>query len=227
MFDEIFFVVSNRGTSPETRIDASLCEYDNVLCLEYEDLVFSSEQEIEKVVNNLTIKFRARFEYFFGKNSEFLGDDRVASSIQRLQEMARVGASLANQPYSVSDPKYGVHGGHNSGAEAGSFKGKLFYCGGAQGHLQGRSNFRYSTFGVFLSNSLFPDFDGRIEIQPDKNVANSATPLTQDTMTSATANDLLIVHSHQHCEVGVENFPGMQLHINVRSTCAQVLHAVC
>lgn len=61
-FDEVFFVVSNRGTSTETRIDPSYCQYDNVLCIEYEELQFESNEEVEKVVNNLTDKFRARFE---------------------------------------------------------------------------------------------------------------------------------------------------------------------
>lgn len=59
---EIFFVVSNRGTSTETRIDPSYCQYDNVLCIEYEELQFKSKEEVKMVVNNLTNKFRARFE---------------------------------------------------------------------------------------------------------------------------------------------------------------------
>lgn len=61
-FDEIFFVVSNRGSSTETRIDSSYCQYDNVLCIEYEDLQFESKEEIEKVVHDLTNKFQLKFE---------------------------------------------------------------------------------------------------------------------------------------------------------------------
>lgn len=61
-FDEIFFVVSNRGSSTETRIDSSYCQYDNVLCIEYEDLQFESKEEVETVVHDLTNKFRVKFE---------------------------------------------------------------------------------------------------------------------------------------------------------------------
>lgn len=61
-FDEIFFVVSNRGTSTETRIDSFYCQYDNVLCFEYEELQFKTNEEVEKIVNELTNKLRVKFE---------------------------------------------------------------------------------------------------------------------------------------------------------------------
>ncbi|KAL7554175.1 hypothetical protein ACHAWF_018391 [Thalassiosira exigua] len=217
-FGEIFFVVTNRGTTHETRIDHILCQYDNVLCIESEELVYNNNDGLRMIARRLTEKFRSRFEYFFGKNSDFLAEDKVNSAIDRLEEMAQVAASLSNQPYSVSDPKYGVHGGSNVGAGissgvGSSFKGRLFFCGGPMG-LLGTKYFKYSTFGLFLAKSLFPDFEGTIEIQPGNQVVNSATPLTEDTIKRATGNDLLIVHSHQHCHVPVEEFPGPQLHIN-------------
>ena len=70
LFDEILFVVynpesSNQGpTAEEATFDAAMCEYDNVLCLDYGD-VFFADGEIEKLVINLTAKFRARFEESF------------------------------------------------------------------------------------------------------------------------------------------------------------------
>ena len=148
-------------------------------------------------------------------------------------EMTKVAAKLANEPFSVSDPKYGIHGGLRNqstlvsnedltatGVQAplsAASAGALFYCGGAHGHLQGRAHFKYSTFGLFLAKSLFPEFKGDIEIiQPGDQVKNTATPLTEDTIKSATEADLLVVHSHQHCDVSVDAFPGTQLHINVR-----------
>ena len=215
-FDEVLFVVSNRGTNPETMIDTSLCEYDNVLCIEDEVLKLSSKLEL---VNSLTDKFRSRFRYFFGDNSQFLGQDNVASAVRRLEGMSQVALELANQPYSVADPKYGVHGGQhiNGGLSSGSAsaRGRLFYCGGAQ-RLLGKENFKYSTFGLFLAKSLFPEYEGSdIEVISGNKVSKSAIPLTADSMQSASGSDLLIVHSHQHCEVSVEQFPGVQLHINV------------
>ncbi len=61
-FDEIFFVVSNRGTSTYTRIDPSYCQYYNVLCIEYEELHFETKKEVEKIVSKLTNKLQVRFE---------------------------------------------------------------------------------------------------------------------------------------------------------------------
>jgi hypothetical protein len=57
-FDEIFFVVS--GSDVETTADT--CQYENVLCIQYDDLMFSNQQNMETLVNNLTKKIRARFE---------------------------------------------------------------------------------------------------------------------------------------------------------------------
>ena len=61
-FDEIFFVVTNRGTSTNTRIDPSYCQYYNVLCLEYEELHFETKEEVEMIVSKLTNKLQVRFE---------------------------------------------------------------------------------------------------------------------------------------------------------------------
>ncbi len=57
-FDEVFFVIS--GT--KTEMTAESCQYENVLCIQYEDLRFSTPQNMETVVNDLTNKIRARFE---------------------------------------------------------------------------------------------------------------------------------------------------------------------
>lgn len=126
--------------------------------------------------------------------------------------MTAVIASLESQAFNVTDIKYGVHGGHRNrqGTK------KLFYCGGAQGFLNTRQNFKYSTFGLFLANSLFPDFKGSISMNAGT-VEISAVALTDESLNEATKEDLLIVHSHQFCAVDVESFPGYQLHINVRS----------
>ena len=57
-FDEILFVASH---GREERVDATLCDYDNVLCLESDELVYAAGGE-GQVVRSLTAKFRSRFE---------------------------------------------------------------------------------------------------------------------------------------------------------------------
>jgi len=67
-FEEVFFVVSNRGTtSPSsTRLSDDLCGYKNVLCLEYEELRYADDESCRRMVRSLTTKFRERFDYYFG-----------------------------------------------------------------------------------------------------------------------------------------------------------------
>ena len=164
--------------------------------------------------------FGLPLQYFFGANSEFFSSERITSAIRRLNEMTDVIASLENEPFERVDLKYGVHGGHRNREGTKT----LFYCGGAQGFLNTGLNFRYSTFGLFLAKSLFPDFEGTIEINSGI-VEISAIALTNETLKKATERDLLVVHSHQFCSVDVESFPGYQLHINVRVACRLILCA--
>lgn len=114
-FDDIFFVVSNRGTEPSTRVNPWLCQNDHVLCLEFEELIYyTNEAEIEDALIKLTNKFQARFQYFFGEDSDFLGKDNVASAVQRLVAMMEVTGSLKNKPFGVHDNLFGIHGGHRN-----------------------------------------------------------------------------------------------------------------
>jgi hypothetical protein len=129
---------------------------------------------------------------------------------------------LADQPFTVSDNKFGVHGGHRN-RDGKLEKHKLFYCGGAEGLH--RKAFKYSTFGLFLANSLFPEFEGKVEYQPGQSLFNTAIPLTDDSLTAATSSDILIMHSHQKCDVfSLEDFPGKQLHINAEYYDIHPLH---
>lgn len=234
----VLFVVSNRGTSPETRIDPELCEFTNVLCIEYEELIYSNKQDIEIMVQKLTAKFQNRFEYFFGANSSLFGQDKQVNAVRRLEDMAEATIAMSSQPFSEVHNKFGVHGGHRNrdGSEmisgvltadkanpipalvptnnsADPSQRKLFYCGG----WKGQTSFKYSTFGLIIGNSLFPEMKG-IHLQSDGKVsAVTAIPLTEESLPTAVAEDILIMHSHQFCEIRLwrTNFPGTQLHINV------------
>jgi hypothetical protein len=231
VFDEILFVVANRGISPETRIDASLCQYNNVLCVEYEELLYSDDQGREMVVRALAQKLKDRFDYFFGDELDLMDGNRLKNAVTRLAQMDQATMSLADQPFTFSDNKFGVHGGHRhrDGSEmrgssaVESQHGKLFYCGGSLGLT--RKEFKYSTFGLFLANSLFPEFEGKVEYQPGQPLFNTAIPLTDDTVNQATSNDILIMHSHQKCEIySLEQFPGRQLHVNAEYYDMHPLH---
>jgi hypothetical protein len=107
-----------------------------------------------------------------------------------------------NDPAHVSGGNTGATEVHSRVSES---AGTIFYCGVAYEELRGSEQYsRYSRFGLFLAKSLFPEFI-------------VAAPLTKDSLTRATEGDLLIFHSHQYCEVSVNEFPGTQLHVNVSS----------
>ena len=220
-------------TPEPSPVYASLCEYDNVLCLGYNELSLA-DGDVGIIVRNLTRKFRSRFEYFFGKGSEFLSDDKAAAAVRRLLGMRMAQASITGRCTSchamncfgcrfvickilmtlllslTSEPKHEEIVG--SGAEK-VVPGKLFYCGGPRSGPRGLDgpNFSYSTFGLWLAQSLFPDFEGGIRYTKNR-LEVTATPLMAGY--DAKSNDMLIMHSHQHCEVPVEEFPGIQLYIN-------------
>lgn len=112
-FGEIFFVASNRGSDPRTRIDDSLCQHTNVLCLEYQEVLFSNHREMKAMVKSLTDRFQDKFGYFFDEADEdFFGVDSQANAVRRLGDMMMAIDEMADEPFEVSDRTFGVHGGH-------------------------------------------------------------------------------------------------------------------
>ena len=104
----MFFVVSNRGTDPSSRVDKELCEYNNVLCIEYEELQYTNQQQLHDVVNNLSNKFQSRFQRSFGPG--FLDESKRMDAVKRLEAMDNAIAALKGQPPDVVDKKFGVTG---------------------------------------------------------------------------------------------------------------------
>jgi hypothetical protein len=110
LFDEIFFVLSYKESDLGTIVDTELCKYKNVLCITYDELVFSRQEELQEMVSRLTAKLKMRFAYFFG-TSEWLTEKDEVNCFRRLQDMARAKVDMAEQPVDIIDRKFGVHGG--------------------------------------------------------------------------------------------------------------------
>ncbi len=105
----MFFVVSNRGRS---RINDEVCGYKNVLCIEYEELRYDNVDELRAMVGMLTLKFRKRFEYFFGANNpDLLSPESERNAVERLDATALAAAALKDEPPEKVDLRYGVRGG--------------------------------------------------------------------------------------------------------------------
>lgn len=94
-YDEVFFVVSKGVTDPSSRDD--VCEYNNVLCIEYEEL----QHDNRFMVDHLSNKFQSRFEYFFGPG--FLDEIKRQQAFNRLEAMDNAMSTLKDQPPDVTD----------------------------------------------------------------------------------------------------------------------------
>lgn len=109
LFDEVFFVVSYIPSDPDNTVKAELCQYKNVLCIPYEELIFTNEDELKNMVQRLTAKLKTRFEYFFGTVNWLTEQDEV-NSFTRLQDMVRAKTDMASKSLEVTDHKFGIHG---------------------------------------------------------------------------------------------------------------------
>eukprot|EP00986_Skeletonema_menzelii_P012997 scaffold7349_cov145-Skeletonema_menzelii.AAC.11 len=207
-FDEVFFIVSSG-------LDSEVCEYSNVLCVKYEEQLFSKDEHLIYLVQSLTQRFEEKFAYFFGPptNPSIRLDTGLAAT--RLRNMVAAEKAMQMESYESIHPKYGVRGKRkgavvtaNAPPENPSNTRRLFYCG-SYGTPEKR---RDSVMGIFLVNSFFPEIQGCAPGVDD--CKEVAIKLTQDTLAAATPDDFLVYQMHQYCEVDVLSFPGMQLHVN-------------
>ncbi len=105
-FDEIFFVATIKGVDTNTHIDKELCKYDNVLCIDSEDLTYTSRDELSAMVNNVANKFQSRFQYFFGLES--LDESKRVAAVKRLEALDIATAVVDDRPQEMQDAKSGV-----------------------------------------------------------------------------------------------------------------------
>ena len=109
LFDEVFFVLSYQESDLGKGVNEELCQYKNVLCISYDELVFSTQEELKYMVAKLTSRLKERFAYFFG-TSAWLNEQDEANCYRRLQDMGRAKMDMKEQPIEIVDLKFGVHG---------------------------------------------------------------------------------------------------------------------
>jgi hypothetical protein len=207
-FDEVFFIVSSG-------LDSEVCEYSNVLCIKYEEQLFSKDEHLVYLVQSLTQRFQEKFAYFFGPPTNLSIRLDTELAVTRLRDMAVAEKAMQMESYESIHPKYGVRGKRKGAVvtadtppENPSSTRRLFYCG-SYGTPEKRKD---SVMGIFLVNSFFPEIQSCAPgLDHCKQVA---IKLTQDTLAAATPDDFLVYQMHQYCEVDVLSFPGQQLHIN-------------
>lgn len=210
-FDEVFFLVSSAS-------DSEVCEYSNVLCIKYEEQLFTNDEHLTFLVQSLTQRFQQEFAYFFGPPENLSINLDTELAVARLHDMAVVEKAMEMDSYETIHPKYGVRGKRKRSADdvdvssmnsvIGNIPRRLFYCGS----YVTADNRRDSIMGIILVNSFLPEIQGCVPRNDD--CSDVAIRLTQDTLAGSTSNDFLVYQMHQYCDVDVLLFPGMQLHVN-------------
>ena len=215
-FDEVFFIVSSG-------LDSEVCEYSNVLCIKYEEQLFTNDEHLIFLVKSLTERFQEKFAYFFGPSANLSIKLDVELAMARLSNMAVAEKEMEMASYETIHPKYGVRGKSKVSADTvhapptnpitDNNSRRLFYCGSyVISVTPKRKERRDSVMGIFLVNAFLPEIHG---CAPGSDgCSDAAIKLTQDTLATATSNDILVYQMHQYCEVDVLTFPGMQLHLN-------------
>lgn len=105
-YDQIFFVVTNRG---QARLEERYCgpDYSHmILCLEYDEFIYADESKMKDSISFVAKRIHDQFPYF--ENAE-LDEDNCA---KRLKEMGEEMEAMKDMSFTQANRKFGVHGGH-------------------------------------------------------------------------------------------------------------------
>jgi hypothetical protein len=105
-FDEIFFAVAMKRADPNLPIDKEVCKYDNVLCIDSNELTYNSQGELNAMVSNVANKIQSRFQYFFGPAS--LDESKRMDAIQRIEAMDIAAANANNEVIKESTKSFHI-----------------------------------------------------------------------------------------------------------------------
>lgn len=87
--------------------------------MEHEELLYTNRQEIETIVHNIANKFHSTFDYFFADSPQYFDETTKVNAVNRLEAMSTAAVRIADQPFDVTDRKFGVHGGLGSTNDTG------------------------------------------------------------------------------------------------------------
>ena len=115
LFDDTFYVAANRAEKGIS-IDAEYCEYDNVLCFDYDDFAYKPD-EIEdgdslEVISDIVRRVKAGLEQKFPllRNVEM----SVEEATKRVKLMEKATEEIVGKSFKEHEPYFGIHGGHRN-----------------------------------------------------------------------------------------------------------------
>ena len=130
LFDDTFYVAANRAEK-SISIDAEYCEYDNVLCFDYDDFAYKPDEfedgDSLEIITDIVRRVKAGLEQKFPllRNVEM----SVEEATKRVKLMEKTTEEMAGKSFKEHEPYFGIHGGHrnragNNGANKNKNKNK-------------------------------------------------------------------------------------------------------
>ena len=115
LFDDTFYVAANRAEKGIS-IDAEYCEYDNVLCFDYDDFAYKPDEIADddslEVIADIVRRVKAGLEQNFPllRNVEM----SVEEATKRVKLMEKATEEMAGKSFKEHEPYFGIHGGHRN-----------------------------------------------------------------------------------------------------------------
>jgi len=115
LFDDTFYVAANRAENGIS-IDAEYCDYDHVLCFDYNDFAYkpdeNDDEEALEVISDIVQRVKE------GLESKFPLLQNVHMSVEeatkRVKLMETATEEMAEKSFKEHEPYFGIHGGHRN-----------------------------------------------------------------------------------------------------------------
>ena len=115
LFDDTFYVAANRAEKGIS-IDAEYCEYDNVLCFDYDDFAYKpdemDDEDSLEVISDIVERVKTGLEHKFPLLRNV--DMSVEEATKRVKLMEKATEEMAGKSFKEHEPYFGIHGGHRN-----------------------------------------------------------------------------------------------------------------
>lgn len=113
----IFFICSIR-ISLNKIMPSVYKKRENIIYINYEDLLEKDDNSIENIVNFVANKIVKKFNQFFTINTNINETNKIKldinASIKRVENMNKCYENIKNKPFSYVDSFYQLHGSHRN-----------------------------------------------------------------------------------------------------------------
>ncbi|MFC1670636.1 hypothetical protein ACFL20_09595 [Spirochaetota bacterium] len=103
----LFFICSER----DEKYDLKYYNYDNVLIINYSDLLETDNNSLENIINNIYAKLYDFLPKIFFPD---IKEKAIKNAIERIQKMNQLYETIKDKPFSYVNTFYHLHGSHRN-----------------------------------------------------------------------------------------------------------------